>query len=118
MFIELSVLCFSILWSMASSFTRRWRNIAGNAGDFGSGGGKPKVQTISDTYGDTLGKLLQYLSSEQERASLGKVDEYAKTGYGETFKAGQKQIQETLGGGDDPSTSPYYQAVKAQSAWR
>ena len=54
--------------------------------------------------------------SEQEKASLGKVDKYANQGMSDTFKAGQKQITDTLGGSYDPSTSPYYQAVKAQSA--
>lgn len=113
--------------------------------DFGSGGGKTKVSTISDTYGDARSKLLNYIAgtpydnsngnmgqigkpgpvysgertapmTAQEQGSLDKVDEYAKTGYGDTFKAGAKQIQDTLSGGYDPASSPYYQAVKAQAA--
>lgn len=102
--------------------------------DFSSGGGKPKVSTISDTYGRIREPFLDELGSKigkpgpvysgqitapmtsQEQASLGKVDQYANTGYGDTFKAGAAEIQKTLNGSYDPSTSPYYQAVKAQSA--
>lgn len=113
--------------------------------DFGSGGGSPKVSTVSDTYGDARSKFLNYIAgtpypgsngdmgqigkpgpvyggqttapmSAQETASLDKVNQYANQGSNPTLQAGQKQIQDTLGGQYDPATSPYYQAVKAQSA--
>lgn len=131
----LSLLCLLVLYAMASPASgRSRRNFSNNHGDFGSGGGKTKVSTVSDTYGRLREPFVDYLSTQigkpgpvytgkttapitsQEQASLGKVDQYANTGYGDTFKAGAKQITDTLGGNYDPSTSPYYQAVKAQAA--
>lgn len=94
----------------------------------------PGVSTVADPYGSVREPFLRYITGEigkpgpsytgevtapmsaQEKASLGKVDEYANTGFGDTFKAGNKQIQDTLNGNYDPSTSAYYQAVKAKSA--
>lgn len=104
--------------------------------DFGSGGGDTKVQTISDTYGKLRTPFVNYLQGQigqpgpvysgertapitaQETQSLDKVNEYAnqKPGENSTINAGKQQIENTLNGNYDPSTSPYYQAVKAQAA--
>lgn len=129
------IVAISILYFLSSKSSGRsykiWWNISG---DFGSGGGKTKVNTVSDTYGGLREPYLQNLTSrvgqdgpvyqgqrtapmsEQERQSLERVSQYGNTGYGTTFAAGKKQIEDTLGGNYDPATSPYYQAVKAQSA--
>lgn len=102
--------------------------------DFGTGGGKTKTSVVADPYGRLREPFVNYLTGQvgksgpkyqgqltaemtpQEQQSISKVSEYANTGYGDTFRAGQKQIQDTLSGNYDPTTSPYYQAVKAASA--
>lgn len=54
--------------------------------------------------------------SEQEGKSFGFLKKYGEQGYGDTFKQGQGEISKTLTNEYDPTTSPYYQAVKAHSA--
>lgn len=105
-----------------------------NQGDFGSGGGSPKVSTISDTYGKLRDPFVNYLTTQigkpgpvyggettapiapLEQQSLAKVQDYANQGPNATIQAGEKQIQDTLGGNYDPQTSVYYQAMKAAAA--
>ncbi len=92
------------------------------------------VTQVADTYGKLREPFVNYLTTQigkpgptytgevtapmtaQETASLGKVNDYANQGSNSTLDAGKAQIEKTLNGSYDPSTSPYYQAVKAQSA--
>lgn len=94
----------------------------------------PGVSTVADPYGGLRDAYLPYLEgqigkpgpsypgpitapmSAQENASLDKVNQYANQGENSTINAGKAQIEKTLNGSYDPSTSSYYQAVKAQSA--
>lgn len=91
------------------------------------------TQMIYDPYAGVRGKLSSWLEgkigqsakpytgqltapmSDQEKKSLGYLDEYANQGQSETTKLASGEINKTLSGNYDPSTSPYYQAVKAQS---
>lgn len=130
----------TILYLLHPGTKRKGHALFGNAGDFSSPKG---VEEVADTYGDTRRKFLEYMSGEpgnkkdmgqigkpgpvysgqitapmttQEKASLSKVDEYANQGSNSTLNAGKAQIEKTLNGSYDPSSSAYYQAVKAQSA--
>lgn len=102
--------------------------------DFGSGGGDPKVSTVSDTYGKLRDPFVNYLTNKigqpgpiyqgqttapitpLETQSLAKVQDYANQGPNATMQAGEKQIQDTLNGSYDPQSSVYYQAMKAAAA--
>lgn len=95
-----------------------------------------EASVAADPYGDLRKPFVDYLKnqigktgptysgeitapmSDQENQSLTKVNEYANQTQGgnSTINAGKKQIEDTLNGNYDPSTSPYYQAVKAQAA--
>lgn len=120
---------------MANKSTGRIKNILfNNQGDFGSGGGKAKTETVSDTYGNLRNPFLNYLTNQigqpgpvykgettapitpLETQSLSKVQDYANQGPNATIGAGEKQIQDTLNGNYDPQTSVYYQAMKAAAA--
>ena len=115
----------------------------GGIGKFLSGGilggllGKdqknPGVTAVADPYGDVRTKLNDWLGknigqpgksytgetvapmSDQEKASLGKVDQYANSSLGDTFTNAKKVINDTLTNPNDPASSPYYQAVKAEA---
>ncbi len=94
----------------------------------------PGVSTVADPYGGIREPYLNYMQGQigksgpvyggevtapmtaQETQSLDKVNQYANQGSNSTLDAGKAQIEKTLNGSYDPSTSPYYQAVKAQSA--
>ncbi len=54
--------------------------------------------------------------SDYENQSLGWLKDYANSKPSETRTLAQDEIKKTLSGSYDPSTSPYYQAVKAQAA--
>lgn len=54
--------------------------------------------------------------SEQEGQSFDFLRKYGEQGYGDTFQNAKGEINKTLTNQYDPTTSPYYQAVKAQSA--
>lgn len=91
------------------------------------------VTTAADPYKDVREPLVRYLGD-----NLGKVDTYQKdmvaplsapesksldflSSYSDqprstTFHVGKDQIEKTLSGNYDPTTSPYYQAVKAEAA--
>ncbi len=104
-------------------------------GDMLSGFGKaPGVTAVADPYGGLREPYINYMKDQigkpgptytgnitapmtsQETESLDKVNQYANQGSNSTINAGKAEIERTLNGSYDPSTSPYYQAVKAQSA--
>jgi len=92
---------------------------------------KGGVKAVADPYGATREAYLNWLNpqigqpgkkytgemvaplSDQENQSLAKVNQYANTGYGDTFNQAKGEISKTLTNQYDPTTSPYYQAVKA-----
>lgn len=100
-------------------------------GDKKKGGG---TSVAADPYGRLREPLIDWLApqigqpgksytgemvaplSEQEGQSFDFLRKYGEQGYGETFKNAQGEINKTLTNQYDPTTSPYYQAVKAQSA--
>ncbi len=53
--------------------------------------------------------------TDEEKKSTEYLNQYAEGGPSESTKLVGQEIQKTLSGGYDPSTSPYYQAVKAQT---
>ena len=103
------------------------------AGLFQSKEKTPEVRPIADPYGSVREPLLKWLSgkigqpaeqytgqmvapmAEQEKQSLEKLKTYAGQGLSPTTQLGQEEIRKTLTSEYDPSTSPYYQAVKAQA---
>lgn len=94
------------------------------------------VSAVADPYGDLRDKLVGYLSgqigkpgptyggeitapmSSQEQASLGKVDQFAASDITQnpTYQSANKFTNSFLNDNYDPSTSPYYQAIKASAA--
>lgn len=54
--------------------------------------------------------------SEPEKQSLSFLNKYTTQGTPETTNLARNEIKKTLSGDYDPTTSPYYQAVKAESA--
>jgi len=94
----------------------------------------PEYDVAMDPYGPVRNKLVGWLSgiigqpaeqysgefvapmSEEEELSLEKVGEYGAAELPDIFTAGREEISKTLSGGYDPTTSPYYQAVKAEAA--
>ena len=129
----LSIAAYGALYALTNrqSSGRAFRSFCGNAGDFGSPKG---VNTVADPYGSLRKPFLESMigkidqpgpvyqgktaaeMTDQEKASLDKVSQYANQMKGSTFNAAKGEIEKTLGGQYDPATSPYYQAVKAQSA--
>lgn len=100
---------------------------------FGSKTKVPEVRSIADPYGavreslnnwltSNIGKTNQYEGervagmTDQEKRSLTSLDEYANRKTPETTQAARSEVLKTLSGNYDPSTSPYYQAVKAEAA--
>ena len=101
--------------------------------DFFSTGGKTEV--VADPYKDVREPLVGFLNkrigqpgptysgqrvagmSDPERASIDFLNQYqtGARGLGETGRAAKGEIMKTLEGNYDPSTSPYYQAVKAEA---
>jgi len=94
----------------------------------------PEYTTVSDPYADIRNKTSNWLSGElgktatpysgemvapatsQEKESLSQLDKYVNQPKSEMTGLAQEEIKKTLTGGYDPTTSPYYQAVKAESA--
>ena len=91
------------------------------------------LQVAADPYGKLRKTYLDWLEPEigqpgkkypgqmvapmspQEGQSFDFLRQYGEGGMSPTFKQGQAEIGKTLGGQYDPSTSPYYQAVKAEA---
>jgi hypothetical protein len=94
----------------------------------------PEVSVVADPYAPTrealqnwitenLGEGKQYEGdiiskdpTQYEQASFGKLSEYAGSQLPSIWRSGQEELQKTLSGDYDPSSSPYYQAVKAEAA--
>jgi len=55
-------------------------------------------------------------STEQEKQSLNYLNKYVTQAPSEQTTLAQNEIKKTLTGGYDPTTSPYYQAMKAEAA--
>lgn len=111
--------------------------LGGGAALASAAGGKSetgKVKVAADPYESVRTPLLKWLSgqigkpgetyqgemvaplSEQENKSFDFLRKYGENGYGDTFNQAKGEISKTLNNEYDPTTSPYYQAVKAQSA--
>lgn len=91
---------------------------------------------VADPYGSTREALTGWLNqnlgksgptysgettapmSEQEKKSLSKLDDYSNYNLAndQTFQNAKSEINKTLTNQYDPTTSPYYQAVKAEAA--
>lgn len=54
--------------------------------------------------------------SEAEQKSMDFLKQYQEQPQSQTFKLGADEINKTLSGDYDPTTSPYYQAVKAEAS--
>lgn len=95
---------------------------------------KPSYDTLYDPFASSRAKLNSFLTdkigqsgpkytgervageSPIEQASYKFADEYAsQPSKGPVLSAAQDEIKKTLSGDYDPSTSPYYQAVKAEA---
>lgn len=93
----------------------------------------PSVKAIADPYAAVRQPLVDWLgqnigqgktytgelvapATAQEQKSTQALDAYADRQPSETYKSGENAINEKLNGNFDPSSSPYYQAIKAQSA--
>lgn len=92
------------------------------------------VSVVADPYKDVREGLTSWLSGQigkpstsyegqmvapataQENQSLSFLDQYANRGTPSTFSNAKDVINNTLTGGYDPATSPYYQAMKAEAA--
>ena len=66
--------------------------------------------------GPSYGGELTAPMSPYEEQSLGWLKDYSAAGPSETRKNATNEVNKTLTGGYDPTTSPYYQAVKAEAA--
>jgi uncharacterized protein YidB (DUF937 family) len=105
-------------------------------GDFLFGGGEeetPEVEAIYDPFAGLRGKLTQWLTGkigqpaeqygkeivapmgEEEKRSFDFLRKFTDMPTPESLTLGGEELKRTLTGGYDPSTSPYYQAVKAQA---
>lgn len=100
----------------------------------GSSTRTPKVSVIADPYKEVREALNKYLTSnvspgatsykgelsadmtDQEKRSMSSLNDYANRKTPETTQAARGEVLKTLSGNYDPSTSPYYQAVKAEAA--
>ncbi len=94
----------------------------------------PKVATIADPYGGVRKGLTGWLESQigkpaeeykgkmvagmssQEKESMDWLKKYGEGGPSPLRTAAVGEMQKTLSGAYDPTSSPYYQAVKAESA--
>lgn len=73
---------------------------------------KGKIGQPGESY---KGEMVAPLS-EQESKSFDFLRKFGEGGFGDTFNQAKGEISKTLNNEYDPTTSPYYQAVKAQSA--
>lgn len=117
-----------------------WGNLA-ESGGFGAGmalmskSSKNKgLDVAADPYGSTRKALLDWLNpqigkagptysgemvapmSDEEKKSMSFLNDYGNSAPGSTYASAKKNINDTLNNNFDPSTSPYYQAVKAEAA--
>lgn len=94
----------------------------------------PEYMTTYDPFSEVRSKLSSYLSGQigkpaeqykgemvapkttQETQSLDWLKKYADQGTSEGMGLANEEVRKTMTGYYDPSTSPYYQAVKAESA--
>jgi len=94
----------------------------------------PKYKTTYDPFKDVRTKTADYLSGQigkpaeqysgqmiapktsQEGQSLDWLSNYADQGQSEGMGLANEEVKKTMSGYYDPSSSPYYQAVKAESA--
>jgi hypothetical protein len=94
----------------------------------------PEYVTTYDPFKDLRGKTTEYLSGQigkaaptysgelvapkttQEGQSLDWLKKYADQGTSEGMNLANEEVRKTMTGYYDPSSSPYYQAVKAESA--
>jgi hypothetical protein len=100
---------------------------------FGSRKSTPEVSVIADPYKDVRDSVTKWLTQNldntntyegervaqktpQETQSLASLDAYANRKTPQTTEMARNELTKTLQGNYDPSTSPYYQAVKAEAA--
>lgn len=100
---------------------------------FSSKENTPSVTAVADPYQQVRQPLVNWLSqnigqgksydgqlvapaTSQENQSLSALDSYANRQPSSTYTSGENAINQKLNGNYDPATSPYYQAIKAQSA--
>ena len=93
----------------------------------------PQYETTYDPFSDVRKKLSDYLGGQigkpaeqykgemvapktaQEGQSLDWLKKYAEGGSGEGMNLANDEVRKTMTGFYDPSSSPYYQAVKAEA---
>lgn len=102
-------------------------------GLFGSKQSNVELKVAADPYKDVRESLNKWLTqnmgnnkqyqgqtsagmTDQENSSMTSLRNYANRGTPQTTQAARDELTKTLGGNYDPSTSPYYQAVKAEAA--
>ncbi len=94
----------------------------------------PQYQAVADPYKDVREPLISWLkgqigqsapqysgefvapSTQQEKESLNWLQKYIDQGSSEGMKLANEEVRKTMTGQYDPSSSPYYQAVKAEAA--
>jgi len=94
----------------------------------------PEYTTTYDPFSNIRSSLSSYLTGQigkpaeqykgemiapktsQETQSLDWLSKYAEGGQGEGMSLANEEVKKTMSGYYDPSSSPYYQAVKAESA--
>lgn len=104
------------------------------SGMFGSGTSTPQLSVIADPYAGVRSNLEKYINrgltgnnptysgqrvaplSGQEKDSLNWLQNYVSASVPKTTEAARKSVTDTLTGKFDPASSPFYQAVKAESA--
>jgi hypothetical protein len=95
---------------------------------------EPEVKEVADPYKDVRNSLTGWLSGQvgktgptytgelvapmsgYENQSLGWLQDYANSGPSEMRTLAENEVKKTLSGSYDPTTSSYYQAVKAEAA--
>lgn len=93
----------------------------------------PSVSAVADPYASVRQPLTNWLSQNigqgksyqdqlvapataQENQSLDTLNQYANRTPAKTYQSGEDTINQKLNGNYDPSSSPYYQAIKAQAS--
>lgn len=101
---------------------------------FSSQENTPSVSTVADPYAQVRNPLVSWLgqsvgqpgpsysgqmvapTTDAQNQSADTLQQYANRTNSPTYNSGESEINNTINGNYDPSTSPYYQAIKAQSA--
>ena len=101
---------------------------------FSSKKSTPEYTSVADPYKDVRETMLPWLKSQigqpaeqykgemvagatpQEKQSLDFLKGYVDQGQSEGMKLANEEVKKTMTGEYDPTSSPYYQAVKAESA--